>query len=201
MSPAWPGGRLRPCEGQGASSTDHLEMTSGPMAEQSVRRVMLISRCDVRERQTRPISAALALAAACRLLGSCQGKTEPKRRRRWVKTSAYDHGWGCDRTCLNARFCADARSRNQTGSVPVSVGRVGDSYDAVRAEAFVSPFKAEVICRRGPWRSCGTGPEFATQELRDWSNSRHLLDPTANNPPVQALARLHAQSEELAMVA
>ena len=34
-----------------------------------------------------------------------------------------------------------------------SVGSVGDSYDNALAETIIGLFKAEVICRRGPWRN------------------------------------------------
>ena len=34
-----------------------------------------------------------------------------------------------------------------------SVGSVGDSYDNALAESAIGLFKAEVIHRRGPWRS------------------------------------------------
>jgi putative transposase len=35
-----------------------------------------------------------------------------------------------------------------------SVGSVGDSYDNALAETINGLYKAEVIHRRGPWRSC-----------------------------------------------
>jgi putative transposase len=44
-----------------------------------------------------------------------------------------------------------------------SVGSVGDSYDNARAETINKLFKAEVIHRRGPWRSF-EADEYATLE-------------------------------------
>ena len=44
-----------------------------------------------------------------------------------------------------------------------SVGSVGDSYDNALAETINGLFKAEVIHRRGPWRSFDAA-EFATLE-------------------------------------
>ncbi len=81
-----------------------------------------------------------------------------------------------------------------------SVGSIGDSYDNALAETVIGLFKAEVIHRRGPWRSF-EAVEFATLEWVDWFNNRRLLEPIGNVPPAEAAARFHAQSEELAMVA
>lgn len=81
-----------------------------------------------------------------------------------------------------------------------SVGSVGDSYDNALAETINGLYKAEVIHRRGPWRSF-EAVEFATLEWVDWFNNRRLLEPIGNIPPAEAEARYYAQSEELAMVA
>jgi transposase InsO family protein len=55
-----------------------------------------------------------------------------------------------------------------------SVGSVGDSYDNALAETINGLYKAEVIHRRGPWRSF-EAVEFATLEWVDWFNNRRLL--------------------------
>jgi transposase InsO family protein len=68
-----------------------------------------------------------------------------------------------------------------------SVGSVGDSYDNALAETINGLFKAEVIHRRGPWRSC-EAVEYATLEWVDWFNSRRLLEPIGNIPPAEAEA-------------
>jgi putative transposase len=81
-----------------------------------------------------------------------------------------------------------------------SVGSVGDSYDNALAETINGLFKAEVIHRRGPWRSF-EAVEFATLEWVDWFNNRRLLAPIGNIPPAEAEARFYAQIDELAMVA
>lgn len=52
-----------------------------------------------------------------------------------------------------------------------SVGSVGDSYDNALAETINGLFKAEVIHRRGPWRSFDA-VEYATLEWVDWFNHR-----------------------------
>jgi putative transposase len=81
-----------------------------------------------------------------------------------------------------------------------SVGSVGDSYDNALAETINGLFKAEVIHRRGPWRSAET-LEFATLEWVDWFNNRRLLEPIGNIPPAEAEARYYAQADEHAMAA
>lgn len=48
-----------------------------------------------------------------------------------------------------------------------SVGSVGDSYDNALAETINGLSKAEVIHRRGPWRSLES-VEYATLEWVDW---------------------------------
>ena len=66
-----------------------------------------------------------------------------------------------------------------------SVGSVGDSYDNALAETINGLYKAEVIHRRGPWRSF-EAVEFATLEWVDWFNRRRLLEPIGNIPPAEA---------------
>jgi transposase InsO family protein len=75
-----------------------------------------------------------------------------------------------------------------------SVGSVGDSYDNSLAETVIGLFKAEVIHRRGPWRSI-EAVEFATLEWVDWFNNRRLLEPIGNIPPAEAEAAYYAQLE------
>ncbi len=55
-------------------------------------------------------------------------------------------------------------------------------------------FKAEVIHRRGPWRSFET-VEFATLEWVDWFDNRRLLEPIGNIPPAEVQAAYYAQLE------
>ena len=81
-----------------------------------------------------------------------------------------------------------------------SVGSVGDSYDNALAETVNGLYKAEVIHRRGPWRSF-EAVEFATLEWVDWFNNRRLLEPIGNIPPAEAEARYHAHIEDLALAA
>ena len=84
--------------------------------------------------------------------------------------------------------------------VEPSVGSVGDSYDNALAETINGLFKAEVIHRRGPWRSF-EAVEFATLEWVDWFNTRRLLEPIGNVPPAEAKTRYFARAEVQALAA
>jgi putative transposase len=84
--------------------------------------------------------------------------------------------------------------------VEPSVGSVGDSYDNALAETINGLYKAEVIHRRGPWRSF-EAVEFATLEWVDWFNNRRLLEPIGNIPPAEAEAAYYAQLERTRIAA
>jgi putative transposase len=81
-----------------------------------------------------------------------------------------------------------------------SVGSVGDSYDNALAETINGLYKAEVIHRRGPWRSF-EAVEFATLEWVDWFNNRRLLGPIGNIPPAEAEERYYAMLNEQKLAA
>ena len=89
-----------------------------------------------------------------------------------------------------------------------SVGSVGDSYDNALAETINGLYKpvssvverAEVIHRRGPWRSF-EAVEYATLEWVDWFNHRRLLEPIGNIPPAEAEEQYYAMIEQRPMAA
>jgi len=81
-----------------------------------------------------------------------------------------------------------------------SVGSVGDSYDNALAETINGLYKAEVIHRRGPWRSM-EAVEYATLEWVDWFNNRRLLAPIGNIPPAEAEAAYYADMEKQSIAA
>ncbi|OYW99905.1 MAG: IS3 family transposase, partial [Bosea sp. 32-68-6] len=81
-----------------------------------------------------------------------------------------------------------------------SVGSVGDSYDNALAETINGLYKAEVIHRRGPWRSF-EAVEFATLTWVDWFNHRRLLEPIGNIPPAEAEERYYVMLGEQQMAA
>jgi putative transposase len=84
--------------------------------------------------------------------------------------------------------------------VEPSVGSVGDSYDNALAETINGLYKAEVIHRRGPWRSF-EAVEFAALEWVDWFNHRRLLEPIGNIPPAEAEQRYFAMLEQTKITA
>jgi putative transposase len=75
-----------------------------------------------------------------------------------------------------------------------SVGSRGDSYDNALAESVIGLYKAEVIRRRGPWRSL-EDVEFATLEWVWWFNYHRLLGPIGYVPPVE-YEEAHYRSQE-----
>jgi putative transposase len=77
---------------------------------------------------------------------------------------------------------------------------VGDSYDNALAESINGLYKAEVIHRRGPWRSF-KAVEYATLEWVDWFKNRRLMEPIGDIPPAEAEARYYVMLDELPMVA
>jgi putative transposase len=74
-----------------------------------------------------------------------------------------------------------------------SVGSRGDSYDNALAESIIGLFKAEVIRRKGPWRTLES-VEFATLRWVDWFNHRRLLEPIGYVPPAEYEARYYEQA-------
>ncbi|SIS92858.1 hypothetical protein SAMN05878426_1179, partial [Phaeovulum vinaykumarii] len=61
-------------------------------------------------------------------------------------------------------------------------------------------YKAEIIHRRGPWRSF-EAVEYATLEWGDRFNNRRLLEPIGNIPPAEAEANFYADPETEDMAA
>ena len=75
-----------------------------------------------------------------------------------------------------------------------SVGSVGDSYNNALAETINGLYKAEVIHRRGPWRSF-EAVEFATLEWVAWFNHHRLLSSIGDVPPAEFEAMYYAARE------
>src|SRR3954462_13600395 len=75
-----------------------------------------------------------------------------------------------------------------------------DRGDHALAETINGLYKAEVIHRRGPWRSF-EAVEFATLTWVDWFNNRRLLEPIGNVPPAEAEERYYAMLDEQKLAA
>jgi putative transposase len=81
--------------------------------------------------------------------------------------------------------------------VEPSVGSTGDSYDNALAETINGLYKAEIIHRRGPWKT-REAVELATLEWVSWFNHHRLLEPIGYIPPAEAEAnywRRQAQAQ------
>ena len=85
-------------------------------------------------------------------------------------------------------------------AIEPSVGSVGDSYDNALAETIDGLYKAEVIQRRGPWRSF-EAVEYATLEWVGWFNHRWLLEPIGNILPAEAEDQYYAAADNIDMAA
>ena len=90
--------------------------------------------------------------------------------------------------------------RLAAAGIEPSVGSVGDSYDNALAETINGLYKAELIHRRGPWRSF-EAVEFATLEWVDWFNHRRLMELLGNIPPAEAEQRYYAMLDSQTVAA
>ena len=81
-----------------------------------------------------------------------------------------------------------------------SVGSVGDSYDNALAETINGHFKAEIIWRKGPWRSI-EAVEHAVLVWVDWFNNRRLFEALGDVPPAEYEELYYRQQQSPAMVA
>ena len=73
-----------------------------------------------------------------------------------------------------------------------SVGSCGDSYDNALAETINGLYKAELIHRRGPWKT-REAVELATLEWVAWFNQKRLLSSIGYIPPAEAEANYYSQ--------
>lgn len=88
----------------------------------------------------------------------------------------------------------------EAGIAP-SVGSRGDSYDNALAETINGLYKAELIHRRGPWKT-RESVEMATLEWVSWFNHQRLMGPLGHIPPAEAEANYFSQlNRQTAMAA
>ena len=73
-----------------------------------------------------------------------------------------------------------------------SVGSRGDSYDNALAETINGLYKAELIHRRGPWKT-KESVELATLQWVHWFNHIRLLGPIGYIPPAEAEENYYRQ--------
>lgn len=67
------------------------------------------------------------------------------------------------------------------------------SFNNAMAEALNGTFKAELITRRGPWRTRHQA-EFATIEWIDWYNTARIHTEIGGLPPAEHEALWHAHN-------
>ena len=87
----------------------------------------------------------------------------------------------------------------EAGIAP-SVGSKGDSYDNALAETINGLYKAELIHRRGPWKT-RESVELATLEWVSWFNHQRLMGPLGYIPPAEAEANYYRQLNRQAAMA
>ena len=116
----------------------------------------------------------------CQPDGTCRASSSTPWSRRCM-TAGPSIAAGSSITATAAAQYVSIRytERLAEAGIEPSVGSVGDSYDNALAETINGLYKAEVIHRRGPWRSL-EAVEFATLEWVDWFNNRRLLEPIGN---------------------
>lgn len=86
-------------------------------------------------------------------------------------------------------------------AIEPSVGSRGDSYDNALAETINGLYKAEIIHRRGPWKS-RESVELATLGWVAWYNHERLMQPLGYIPPAEAEANYYRQlASQVAMAA
>jgi putative transposase len=83
---------------------------------------------------------------------------------------------------------------------PLAAGSVciPDSYNNALAETINGLYKAEVIHRRGPWRSF-KAVEYAKLEWVAWFNNRRLLALIGNIQRAEAEQRYYAMLDDVPM--
>jgi transposase InsO family protein len=84
--------------------------------------------------------------------------------------------------------------------IALSVGSKGDSYDNALAETINGLYKAELIHRRGPWKT-RESVELATLEWVSWFNHKRLMGPLGYIPPAEAEANYYRQLNRQAAMA
>ena len=116
----------------------------------------------------------------------------------WSRRETEGLAHHSDRGCqyLSVRYT----ERLAEAGIEASVGSRGDSYDNALAETINGLYKAEVICRRGPWKN-REAVEYAILEWVDWFNHRRLLEPIGNVPPAELETAYYRQLEESAKAA
>ena len=103
--------------------------------------------------------------------------------------------WCTTATAARSYVSIRYRERLAEAGIEPSVGSTGDSYDNALAETINGLFKAEIIHRRGPWKT-REAVELATLEWVSWFNHHRLLEPIGYIPPAEAEANYWRQQAQ-----
>lgn len=134
--------------------------------------------CRLRHRRLLAAHCRLArLTLASQRLGTRRARASASPKTTWDRPRAPQRQ---RRSNLSIRYT----DRLAEAGVHASVGSVGDSYDNALAETINGVYKAEVIHRKGPWRSV-EAVELATLAWVDWFNNRRLLGSIGYVPPTE----------------
>ena len=115
------------------------------------------------------------------------------RARQGVKVAGLIHHSDAGSEYLSIRYGAELAA---AGIAP-SVGSVGDSYDNALAETINGLYKAELIRRRGPWRTVAE-VEQATAAWVGWWNHQRLHGSCDRLPPAEYEDRWYHRHGEAA---
>jgi putative transposase len=85
-------------------------------------------------------------------------------------------------------------------NIAASIGTVGDALDNALMKSTIGLYKAELIKRRGPWRTL-TDVELGTAEWIDWYNNRRLHGEIGHVPPVEYETDFYLSQQNLQMKA
>ena len=113
----------------------------------------------------------------------------------WVSDFTYVSTWQGSQY-VSIRYT----ERLAEAGIDPSVGSKGDSYDNALAETINGLYKAELIQRRGPWKSMES-VELATLEWVSWFNHQRLMEPLGYIPPAEAEANYDQQIKSQAAMA
>jgi len=116
--------------------------------------------------------------------------------RRPVHRGRLEHHSSRGSQYVNSRYS----ERLAEAGIESSVGSVGGSCGNALAERLNGLYTAELVHRRGPWRSF-KAVEFATLTWADWFNNCRLLEPIGNIPPGKAEECDYPMLEEPALAA
>jgi len=110
------------------------------------------------------------------------------RRGRSLPDLVHHSDRGCQYTSI--RYT----ERLAEAGIAPSVGSAGDAYDNAMAESTIGLYKAELIYRRGPWKTRDQ-VEIATLEYIDWWNNRRLHTEIGDIPPAEKEEMYYAETE------